>query len=134
MATKYRETRSNFPLAWIATGIVANQTSAVEMSIVGITPKRVPFAHDGSLISVGIILSAVITAGSITFEITKGGVGTGKTFVMDSTKGTAQIWEFDPGKLPGSKGERLGFEWTSDAALLPDGSLEAVLAPEVQWA
>jgi hypothetical protein len=85
-----------------------------------------------SLLTLAIILSAAPTAGLIRFEITKNGVDTGKTFDMDMTTGTRQMWEFKPGELTGVKGDRIGVKWGSSAALLPSGSIDGVVLAEVQ--
>ncbi len=131
--TIYKVPRTYLPGFWKKVGVTANQATGLAMEIPGITKTALPFARRGSVVSVGVTLTAVVTAGLIRFELTKNGTPTGETFDMTSSSGTEQIWEFDPGVLVGEKGDELGILWGSSAALLPTGTIEAVLYFEVQW-
>lgn len=131
--TSYTSSRTFLPAIWKKTGITAGQTTGLPMPIVGITRDELPFPRRASIVSVGIVLTAVVTAGLIRFELTKNGSATGRTLDMDSTSGTKQIWEIDPGLLVGDKGDELGVLWGSSAGLLPDGTIEAGIYFEIQW-
>jgi hypothetical protein len=119
---------------WVKEGVTANQTTGADMAIVGypLSIKILPLARKTSLVTVGIILSAAVTAGLIRFEIVKNGTPTGQTFDMTSTEGTKQMWTFNPGTLTGVKGDEIGIQWGSNAALLPTGTIDSVLSLEVQ--
>lgn len=132
--TEYKAHRTYLPTKWKATNIPAGQTTGVEMDIPDQTRNDFVLARKASLISIGILLSEAVTDGLIRFELTKDGVDTGKTVDMTSSSGTEAIWELKPGELVGDKGAKIGFKCGSSAALLPDGTIEAVLYPEVQWA
>ena len=132
--TRYQDPRTYLPAVWQKVGVTADQTAGVAMTIPSISKVDLPFARKGSVVSVGITLTDAVTAGFIRFELTKDGTPTGKTFDMDSASGLHSIWEFPPGDLVGLKGEEIGILWGSNAALLPTGTIEAVLYVEVQWA
>ena len=134
MTLKNTMPKSPLPGFWKKTNIPAGQATGVAMDIVGKTNNYFVFQRKGSLVAVVIELTAAVTANFIRFEITKNGSATGKTFDMTSTEDTEAIWEFEPGVLVGNKGDKLGFLWGSHASLTPDGTIEAVIYPEVQWA
>jgi hypothetical protein len=119
---------------WKKAGVTAGQGTGVPMTIPGISKVEIPMARRCSIVSVAITLTTAVTAGLIRFELTKNGVATGHQFDMTSTEGTKQLWEFEPGKLVGDKGDELGVLWGSSGTLTPDGTIEAVLYFEVQWA
>jgi hypothetical protein len=126
--------RAYLPAMWRQVDIAAGQATGLAMSIPGISKVEIPMARKCSIVSVAITLSESITAGLIRFELTKNSVATGKQFDMTSAHGTKHIWEFEPGDLVGDKGNELGMLWGSSGSLTPDGSIEAVLYIEVQWA
>lgn len=131
--TLVRSARVFPPCFWKKAGVTAGQGAGETMPIVGITRTSFTFPRAASLMSVGVVLTAPVTDGFVRFEVTKNGSPTGKTFDMDSTKGIKQIWEFAAGKLKGSKGDDLGFQWGSNTALLPSGTIEAVIYVELQF-
>ncbi len=131
--TIYKVPRTYLPAFWQKIGVTAGQATGVAMGITNITRTEIPLARKGSIVSVGITVTSAVTAGLIRFELTKNETPTGKTFDMTSSSGLEQIWEFDPGALVGDKGDDLGVLWGSSGALLPTGTIEAVLYFEVQW-
>jgi hypothetical protein len=131
--TRVRSDRVFPPAFWKKVGVAAGQTTGVNMDIAGIARNVFTLPRPASLMSVGVVLTAPVTAGLIRFEITKNGTPTGKTFDMDSTTGAKQIWEFKAGELTGDKGDDLGFQWGSSGTLQPDGTIEAVLYVELQF-
>lgn len=132
--TQVKSPRQFFPPEWIKSSIPAGQTTGVPMEIVGVPLiNSMPMPRPGSIVSVGLVLSQAVTNQFIRFEITKNGSGTGKTKDMSSAEGTKQIWEFEPGVLPFSKGDELGFNWGSHPAMAPSGIIEALIVVEVQF-
>jgi hypothetical protein len=131
--TKVRSDRVFPPAFWKKTGVTAGQTTGEDMDIAGITRNVFTLPRDASLMSVGVVLTAPVTAGLIRFEITKNGVPTGKTFDMTDSTGAKQIWEFKAGELTGDKGDDIGFQWGSSGTLAPSGTIEAVLYIELQF-
>ncbi len=133
-ATKYTGARAYLPVVWSVTGIAANVVAPGQvMSLNGLPFNEFPLARDGSIVSVGIKISAAVTAGLIRFELTKGGVLTAEQFDMDSSSGLKSIWEFEPGELTFAKADEVGINAGSSAALLPAGTIDAILGIEVQW-
>ena len=131
--TKIRSDRVYPPAFWKKVGVTAGQSVGETMSIVGITRTGFTLARAASLMTVGVVLTAPVTAGFMRFEITKNGTPTGKTFDMDDSTGVKQIWEFKAGELTGGKGDDIGFQWGSSGSLAPSGTIEAVLYVELQF-
>jgi hypothetical protein len=131
--TRVRSDRVYPPAFWKKAGVTAGQVVGETMSIAGITRTSFTLPRSASLMSVGVALTAPVTDGFVRFEVTKNGSPTGKAFDMDSTKGIKQIWEFAAGELKGVKGDDLGFQWGSNSALLPSGTIEAVIYVELQF-
>jgi hypothetical protein len=131
--TLVRSPRSYPPAFWRKVGVTAGQATAETMGIVGVTRPGFPLARDASLMSVGVTLTEPVTDGLIRFEVLKNGAPTGKTYDMDSSKGELQIWEFEAGEMTGDKGDEIGFQWGSNAGLLPSGTIEAVVYVELQF-
>lgn len=131
--TRVRSDRVFPPAFWKVVGATAGQTTGVDMDIAGITRNVFTLPRDASLMSVGVVLTQAVTAGFLRFEITKNGSPTGKTKDIDSSSGLKQIWEFKAGELTGDKGDDIGFQWGSNAGLLPTGTIEAVLYIELQF-
>lgn len=121
------------PVIWQKKNVTANQTTGVPMDIVGLAIKQLPLSRNGSLMSVGVVLSTAVTAGFIRLEMTRDGVATGKTLDITSATGTKRVWEFAANELIGTKGQDLGVNWGSNAALLPTNTIELNVFFEVQW-
>jgi len=130
--TVIKSPRAFLPTSWFAVNLTAGETTGVEMSMTGLPFTAIPLPSQCSLVAVGIVLSAPVTVGLIRFELTKNGVGTGKTVDVNSTTGVKRIWEFKPGELVGDKGDEIGVKWGSSGSLLPSGSIDAVVFLEVQ--
>ena len=131
--TKVRSDRVFPPAFWKKTGVTSGQSTGVDMDIPGIQRQVFTLPRDASLMSVGVTLTAPVTAGLIRFEITKNGSPTGKTFDMTDASGVKSIWEFKAGELTGDKGDDIGFQWGSSGTLAPSGTIEAVLYVELQF-
>lgn len=132
--TVSKSLKSFLPVQWKKEGFTVNQAVGVEMEI-GSFPASInemSLPRKTSVLTIAVILSAAPVTGFIRFILTKNGVETSKTFDMDSTTGTRQMWEFKPGELVGAKGDRVGFKWGSNATLAPSGSIDGVLLLEVQ--
>lgn len=129
-----KQRRAFLPVSWGKSGFTAGQSTGEAMSITGFPSGIFEFVFPRltSLVTVGVLLSAAVTAGFIRFEIIKNGVGTGKTIDVDASKGTATMWELDPGTVKGAKGDRIGIQWGSSGILAPDGTIDGVLFFEVQ--
>lgn len=125
--------RTYLPAIWKKVGVTSGQTTGLAMSIAGISKVEIPMARKCSIVSVAITLTEAVTAGLIRFELTKNGAPTGKQTDMTSAEGTKHIWEFEPGKLVGDKGDELGVLWGSSGSLAPSGAIEAAIYIEVQW-
>lgn len=126
--------RQWLPTEWMKEGITAGQATGLDMAVASY-PASIntrPLARATSLVTVGIVLSAAVTAGLIRFEIVKNGTPTGKTFDMTSSEGTEHMWEFAPGELAGAKGDILGIQWGSSGTLAPNGTIDSMLSLEVQ--
>jgi hypothetical protein len=126
--------RAFLPTIWMKNDFTAGQTVGVAMLIAGFPTSIVafPLLRKTSVLSVGILLSAPVTAGFIRFELTKNGVATGNTMDMNAAAGTRKLWEFEPGALVGNKGDEVGVLWGSNGTLAPSGSIDGVLFFEVQ--
>ena len=129
--TEYKTPRNYLPVFWWKENIPAGG-AGVPMTINNLPFEGFPFAKKASLVTLGIVLSEPVTAGLIRFEITKNGNPTGQTFDMDDSTGRKELWEFDPGKLVGNKGDELGILWGSNGSLAPADVIEAAIFVEVQ--
>jgi len=134
VTTENKQRRVWLPAQWIKTGFTSGQGTGLAMAISGFPAgiKEIALARPTSLVTVGIQLSAAITAGLIRFEITKNGAATGKTVDLTSASGLKAMWEFDPGELTGTKGDVVGVLWGSSGSLAPSGTIDGVIFFEVQ--
>ena len=125
--------RQFLPGAWAKEDFSAGQTTAVAMAIAGwpsgldviVLPRRM------SLVTVMVGLTMAVSAGFIRFELTKNGIGTGKTIDMDASQGTLRVVKLTPGSLVGDEGDRIGVQWGSHPSLAPSG-IDGVIALEAQ--
>ncbi len=126
--------RAFFPLTWIKTGITAGQSPGVPMDLMGGSIiKTFPLPRDTSIVTVGIILSAAVATNFIRFGLTVDDVEQAQTIDMDPAAGLQKLVTFAPGKFVVQKGERIGVNWGSHGSLTPSGTIEAIVAFEVQW-
>ena len=125
--------RAFLPWVWKEVNVVANQ-SATQVSVSGFPAGITRFAlpRQTSIKTMTVQLSEALTAGWLDFEITKGGVATGKKIRMNSTDGTLKRVDFRPGELVGGPGDRIGVEWGSGALMAPSGTIDGVVFFEVQ--
>jgi len=132
--TVSKSKRAFLPVIWNKTDFTAGQLIGVPMAIGGFPSSIVEFTlpRKSSILSIGIMLSAAVTAGFIRFELTKNGVATGKTVDMNVAAGTRKLWEFEPGALVCNKGNEIGILWGSNNTMAPSGSIDGVLFIEVQ--
>lgn len=132
--TTYIQPRQFMPVYWKQTNFVSGQGSAVSMEIPGFPSGMVDIAltREASIVSVGFMLSAALTAGFIRVQLTRNGAAVGPTRDITSSDGVKGIWEIAPGKLVGSMGNALGIQWGSNAAMAPSGSIDGVFFIEVQ--
>lgn len=132
--TYNRQARFWLPVSWSHTNFAAGQTSPLQMLITGL-----PFSLDEfsiarrlSLVTVGIEIDSVVTAGFIRLQISKNGAGMGVTVDIDSSTGLRQLVEIRPGVLVFDKGDRLGVQWGSNPGLLPDSAIDGVIFMEAE--
>ena len=134
VTTERSMVRAFLPVVWQKAGVTANMSAPGEaMVIPGMSIGTLPLPRDGSIITVGIVLTTPVTTGLIRFEVTKDGGLTGKQFDMTPASGVTSLWTFKPGELQFAKGDRAGLNWGSSASLVPTGTIEANVFIEVQW-
>ena len=129
--TVYKSVRGYFPAVWAKKDIDASTNGTIKyFSQVEILPLPVK----SSVVSITVVLSAALTAGDLNFRITKDGIpiGGGANCLMEPADGVSQTKTFEPGKVVVGKAKALGVNWNADAAMLPSGSIDAVIYFEVQ--
>lgn len=129
---QYREHRATLPAIWQKESIAAGSSGTIGIS--GIAKNRLPLIGKASVVRVMIGLTEPVTAGYIEFEAIIGGVATGQTIRINAAHGVERAWVIAPGKLTLDQKQQLGFTWSAGGGLLPDGTIEAILYVEVQWA
>ena len=131
--TVEKSPRAFVPWVWKVVNAAAGQ-GATPVGVSGFPTGIARFAlpRQTSVKTMTVQLSAALTAGWLDFEITKGGVATGKKIRMNAAAGTVKRMDFAPGELVGGPGERIGVEWSSAAAMTPDGTVDAVAFFEIQ--
>jgi hypothetical protein len=131
--TVERSPKAYLPWTWKQLNLAASQ-AATQIGVSGLPNgiERFPLPRQSSVVTMTVQLSAALTAGFADFEITIGGTGTGKTVRMNAAAGTVKKTRFDPGEIVGSAGDRLGVESSSNGAMLPSGSVDAVVFFEIQ--
>ncbi len=131
--TVEKSPRAFLPWVWKETNVAAGQ-GATQVGVSGFPAgiSRFALPRQTSIKTMTVQLSAALSAGWLDFEITKGGVATGKKVRMNAAAGTLKRTDFAPGELVGGPGDRIGIEWSSSATLAPSGSVDAVAFFEVQ--
>lgn len=133
--TLYTQPRAFLPVFWRYINFTAGQSSAVPMTIPGFPASMdedVSVVRQSSLVTAGIMLSAPLTAGLLRLELTIDGTGTGDTIDMVPADGSRKVQTLAPGQLVLAKGDRVGVQWGSSAAMAPSGSIDGVVFLEVQ--
>jgi len=122
------------PTIWTSNNFIANQLVALPMAIAGFPASivEVSLPRKSSLLTLVILLSEPVTAGKVTFEVTKNGVLTGKSIGVGSSTGTRKMLSLEPGDLVFAKSAEIGIAWTTNAAFLPSGVIDAVILCEMQ--
>lgn len=114
--------RSLLSFGFDETNLAAGATNSA-MSGIGASTQGEYLPYPFSVVGIGVAGNADVTQGSVTFEATIDGAGTGLTAVVNTTnvrnKGTTQAAGLDT-----STGGRVGCRFTSTADLLPAGSTE----------
>lgn len=135
MTTVYTQPRAFLPVFWRQLNFTSGQATALPLTIPGFPSsmdERISIVRQSSLVTVGIMLSAALTAGLLRFELTIDGTGTGDTIDMVPADGARKLRTLAPGKLVLAKGDRVGVQWGSSGAMAPSGSIDGVIFLEVQ--
>jgi len=131
--TIIKSNRIFIPGFWKAENVTASQGTGIPMIVPGIPFATWAFPRSAALTSVGLRLTEAITAGFLRLVVTKNGTETAKLLDLTSSHGTKYLWELSASNLVGNKGDELGFNWGSNAAFAPSGSIDLVVYAEIQW-
>jgi hypothetical protein len=130
--TLTRSVLSGLQSGWQEKNIVANQTDK-KMSLCGCSAiKTQELQRKASPISMLVQLSAVITAGTITFYLVVNGAKTNKSVVLNSGSGKKERIKIKPGKIVLSQGDDIEV-WYSTSVDYAPTTLEAFVSVEAQW-
>ena len=119
--------------SWWQKAIPATQ-AATAMGVAGDTtfPEQI-VARAGSVVSLAIRATAARTAGTLTCTVTKNGVATALTAVLDGTNPQTKVTLSAIGSITFVAGDRIGVTLATDSAWLPAGTDNVIAAVEVSY-
>lgn len=130
--TTYKSSRAYFPIVWAENNIAQGSDQVAEAVGLPAGLNNVPIAIACSVTAIIVVLSEVITTGSITVELRKNGSNTGKVVEVNAGEGVTKVGALSPGAAIFDAGDLVGLRILAESGLTPNARIDLAVYLETQ--
>ena len=130
--TIYKSPRAYLPIVWADNNVTQGSDNVMEAAALPAGLNEIPMPRAGSVTAIAVVMSDPITSGSITIELRKNGVNTGRLVSIGVGEGVTKVGDLPPGAADFAAGDTVGVRLLAASGLSPNSQIDLAVYLETQ--